>query len=85
MNKVLLHREAAVIRPDISDELEVFLYTNLSAIVSPNPEVLLTPSFQAALNSALNSVGSRHNIALPSDLKDILDVFIISNAGKIAE
>lgn len=82
MNTSLLNREAVGIRPDISDEIEVFLYTNLSAIVSPNPNVLLTPSFLASLTSALNNVGIRHNIALPSDLKDILDVFIISNINK---
>ena len=82
MNTSLLNREAVGIRPDISDELEVFLYTNLSAMISPNPNVLLTPSFLAALTSALNNVGIRHNIALPNDLKDILDVFIISNINK---
>ncbi|MEN6414190.1 MAG: hypothetical protein ABFC84_15740 [Veillonellales bacterium] len=75
--------ETTGIRPDIGDELEVFLYTNLSAIVSPNPDVLLTPAFQASLTSALNSVGSRHNLGLPSDLKDIMDVFIVANASRI--
>lgn len=75
--------EPAKIRPDIGDEVEVFLYTNLSAIVSPNPAVLLTPDFQASLVSALNSVGVRHNIGLPNDLKDILDVFIVTNASRV--
>jgi hypothetical protein len=79
MNRV----ETTGIRPDIRDQLEVFLYTNLSAIVSPNPDVLLTPRFQAALTSALNDVGIRHNIWLPNDLKNILDVFIVTNASKI--
>ncbi|CUH96788.1 hypothetical protein P22_2899 [Propionispora sp. 2/2-37] len=75
--------DATDIRPDISDELEVFLYTNLSAIISPNPSVLLTPAFQAALQVALNDVGIRHNIGLPKDLKDILDVFIVVNSSVI--
>lgn len=75
--------EPVKIRPDIGDEVEVFLYTNLSAIVSPNPNVLLTPDFQASLVSALNSVGVRHNIDLPNDLKDILDVFIVANASRV--
>lgn len=83
MSKVSLSRSETILPPDIRDELEVFLYTNLSAIVSPNPDVLLTPRFQAALASALNGVGVRHNTAVPSDLKDIFDVFIIMNAGRI--
>lgn len=83
MNKVLAFRQEPTIRPDIGDQLEVFLATNLSTIVSPNPEVLLTPQFQASLDSALNSVGIRHNIGLQSDLKDILDVYIIVNASII--
>ena len=83
MNKVPGFRQGPSIRPDIGDELEVFLFNNLDAITSPNPEVLLTPQFQAALDSALNSVGIRHNIGLQNDLKDILDVFIIVNASII--
>ena len=69
---------------DVSDELAVFLCTNLSTIISPNPSVLLTPAFQAALQSALNGVGSRHHLALAKDLKDILDVFIIANINVIS-
>ena len=69
---------------DVSDELAVFLSTNLSTIISPHPSVLLTPAFQAALQSALNSVGSRHHLALSKDLKDILDVFIIANINVIS-
>lgn len=83
MNNILTFRQEPTIRPDIGDQLEVFLATNLSTIVSPNPEVLLTPQFQASLDSALNSVGIRHNIGLQSDLKDILDVYIIVNASII--
>ena len=83
MSNVSLSRSETILPPDIRDELEVFLYTNLGAIISPNPDVLLTPRFQAALASALNGVGVRHNTAVPSDFKDILDVFIIMNAGRI--
>lgn len=71
------------IHPDISDTLEVFLYTNLSAIISPTASALLTPAFQAGLLISLNDVGIRHNIGLPKDLKDILDVFIIANINII--
>lgn len=81
MNRDLLSQ---VMSPDISDTLEVFLYTNLSTIISPNPSVLLTPAFHAALQAALNDVGIRHNIDLPKDLKDILDVFVIANSNIIA-
>ena len=83
MKKDLPSQVTLDISPDVSDELEVFLYTNLSTIISPNPSVLLTPAFQAALQAALNDVGIRHNIGLPKDLKDILDVFIITNINII--
>lgn len=80
MNK--LNREPLGIRPDIRDQLEVFLYTNLSAIVANDPAIL-TPEFQASLTVALNSVGERHHLTFPRDLMEILDVFIIANAKKI--
>jgi hypothetical protein len=70
---------------DISDELEVFLYTNLTTIITPNQSVVLTPAFQAGLQEALNSVGSRHSEALPKDLKDVLDVFILTNLKIIVD
>ena len=71
------------IPPDVGDALEVFLYTNLSAIISPTPSVLLTANFQAGLQTALNDVGIRHNMGLSRDLKDILDVFIITDVNAI--
>jgi hypothetical protein len=84
MDKALLQQAALDIRPDVADALEVFLYTNLSTIISPTPSVLLTPAFQAALQVALNDVGIGHNIGLAKDLKDVLDVFITTNAATIS-
>lgn len=80
MNK--LHREPLGIRPDIRDQLEVFLYTNLSAIVSNDP-IIFTPKFRASLTVALNSVGERHHLTFPRDLMEILDVYVIDNAARI--
>lgn len=84
MDKELLQQTTSNIPPDILDGLEVFLYTNLSTIISPTPSVLLTPSFQAALQIALNDVGIRHHVGLANDLKDVLDAFIIENARIIS-
>ena len=84
MGKELLRQTTSDIRPDITDALEVFLYTNLAAIISPNPSILLTPAFQAGLQVALNDVGIEHNIGLAKDLKDVLDAFITTNANTIA-
>ena len=84
MNSELPQQTTLGIRPDVADALEVFLYTNLSKIISPNPSVLLTPEFQAGLQSALNDVGSLHSAGLPQDLKDILDAFILTNINTIA-
>lgn len=69
--------------PDVADELAVFLYTNLSKIISPTKSALLTPEFQAGLLVALNDVGPRHSIGLPKDLKDILDVLILTNINTV--
>jgi len=84
MDKDLLQKTTSNIPPDIIDGLEVFLYTNLSTIISPTPSVLLTPSFQAALQVALNDVGIRHHAGLANDLKDVLDAFIVENARIIS-
>jgi len=84
MDKELLQQATSDIGPDVADALEVFLYTNLSTIISPTPSVLLTPAFQASLQAALNDVGIGHNIGLAKDLKDILDVFILTNINIIA-
>jgi hypothetical protein len=80
MDKKLLQQTTSSLPPDITDALEVFLYTNLSSIISPTPSVLLTPLFQVGLLATLNDVGVRHNISLAKDLKDVLDVFVVENA-----
>lgn len=83
MENDLLQPLVSNIGPDVVDAIEVFLYRNLSAIIAPDPSMILTPAFQAALQVALNDVGIRHNIGLADDLKDVLDVFITKNAGII--
>jgi len=83
MDRQLPQQITSDIRPDVADELEVFLYTNLSRIISPTSSVLLTPEFQAGLQAALNDVGPLHSLGLPKDLKDILDVFILTNINII--
>lgn len=70
--------------PDIIDAVEVFLYRNLSGIISPDPSILITPAFRASLQVALNDVGIRHNMGLADDLRDILDVFVCQNAGTLS-
>ncbi|EIW17512.1 MULTISPECIES: hypothetical protein [Pelosinus] len=83
MENDLLQQSIIDLGPDVVDAIEVFLYRNLSAIISPDPSIILTPAFRAALQTALNDVGIRHNIGLPDDLKDVLDIFITNNAGSI--
>lgn len=83
MDKKVFRQATSDLRPDIEDAVEVFLYTNLAAIISPNPSILLTPAFQAGLQVALNDVGIDHNMSLPKDLKDVLDAFVTTNAGTI--
>jgi hypothetical protein len=85
MSDGLHFRQNQILAPDFGDAVQVFIYTRLDAITSPSPEVLMRPAFRAALLDALNSVGIRHNIDMPDDLKDILDVFIVSNATNLVD
>ena len=84
MDKEFLRQTTPGLPHDVADTVEVFLYRNLSAIISPTPSVLLTPVFQAGLQAALNHVGTGYNVGLAKDLKEILDVFIVTNAGVIS-
>jgi hypothetical protein len=81
--KALLLRQIRVVPSDINNILRVFTFSNLSAITSPDAVVVLTPDVQAALVVGLNSIRVRDGTDLDNDLKDVLDVFIISNAGTI--
>ena len=84
MENDLLQQSIINIGPDVVDAVEVFLYRNLSAIISPDPSIILTPAFRAALQVALNDIGIRHNIGLADDIKDVLYIFIADNAGRIS-
>lgn len=84
MDKILLQQVPSGIPPDLGDAVEVFLYTNLNTIISPDPSVLLTPDFQAGLQATLNAVGGTHHSTLPRDMKEILDVFVIVDINIIA-
>jgi hypothetical protein len=76
-------RQIEVVPSDINNILRVFTFSNLSAITTPDAVVVLTPDVQAALVVGLNSIRVRDATDLENDLKDVLDVFIISNAGTI--
>ncbi|MDU4959223.1 MAG: hypothetical protein E6X17_00965 [Sporomusaceae bacterium] len=85
MRKPLLLRQAAnAIPTDLNTILRVFTFDNLAALITPDSVIQLTPDTQAALVAGLNSIQVRDGSDLSTDLQDVLDVFIIANAGVIA-
>lgn len=76
-------RQIEAVPSDINNILRVFTFSNLSALTTPGAVVVLTPDVQAALVVGLNSIRVRDSTDLENDLKDVLDTFIISNAGTI--
>lgn len=69
-------------KKDGRDRIEVFLYDNLSIIVSPHPEVLLTPSVRAALIVDINYLAGTFHF--PPDLQQILNAFILTNIEQVS-
>ncbi|VBB09744.1 Hypothetical protein LUCI_5042 [Lucifera butyrica] len=66
----------------LRDRVEVFLYNNLAAMVSPHPEVLLTPSVRAALIADINWLPGGYGF--PPDLQQILNAFILTNINQVS-
>lgn len=66
---------------DMKDILDVFVYSNLSAITAPNPIVSLPPNVRAALVVALNYTNA--NLGFNSDIEDVVKVFILNNTADI--
>lgn len=82
MNKPLL-RQIEVVPSDINNVLRVFLFSNLSEIITPDDVVEITPPVQASLVIGLNNIQTRNTANLENDLNDILGTFIIANASQI--
>jgi len=76
-------RQTEVVPSDINNILRVFVFSNLSELTSPDSVILVTPAIQAAMVVGLDSIQTRDSTDLTNDLKDILDIFIISNASAI--
>jgi len=66
----------------LRDRVEVFLYNHLSAMVSPHPEVLLTPNVRAALIEDVNWLFGGYDF--PPDLQQILDAFVLTHLDQIS-
>jgi len=66
----------------LRDRVEAFLYNHLSVIVSPHPEVLLTPGTRPALIEEVNWIFGGYGF--PPDLQQILDAFILTHIDQIS-
>jgi hypothetical protein len=64
------------------DVVEVFLYTNLATMISPNPLVLLTPSVRAALVQDINLLTGGYRF--PNDLQAILNAWVLTNINQVS-
>lgn len=67
---------------DGRDRAEVFLYNNLSRIISPHPEVIFTPSVRASLINMINGLPGGYGF--PPDLQEILNVFVLEKLSQVS-
>lgn len=74
--------ESMVPRKEFRDRVQVFLYNNLSQMISPHPEVLLTPSIRAGLIDDINYLPGGYGF--PPDLQEILNAFVLTNINQIS-
>ena len=75
--------EAAEVRlkTDLLDLIQVFVYTNLSTIVSPNPLLVLPPGTKSVLEAYINFLPGGF---FPKDIQEILNAFILTNLNSIS-
>jgi len=71
-----------VISADLLDAVEVFVYTNLSIIISPNPTVPLTNSLKSILLAYVNRYPGAF---LPPDLQQVADAWVLTHINSFTE
>jgi len=69
--------EHETIKTDLKDLIQVFVYTNLSTIISPEPLLRLPPTTKNILEAYINYLPG--GFGFPRDIQEILNVFILTN------
>lgn len=70
-----------MIKSDLIDRIKVFVYTNLSTIIAPNPLLILPPGTKSVLEAYINYLPGGF---LTKDIQEILNVFILTNINSIS-
>lgn len=70
------------LKTDLRDIIQVFVYNNLSVIISPDPLLRLPPTVRAALEAYINYLPG--GFGFSSDIQDILNAFVLTNINSIS-
>jgi len=71
-----------MVKADLRDLIQVFVYNNLDIITMPNPLVRLPPVTRGALEAYINYLPGGFD--LPPDLQQVLNTFILTNINAIS-
>ncbi|MDR3588417.1 MAG: hypothetical protein P4N41_01995 [Negativicutes bacterium] len=74
--------EQVSLKADLRDIIQVFVYDNLSIMVSPNPLLRLPPATRNVLEAYINFLTGGYGF--PKDIQEILNVFILTNLNSIS-
>lgn len=71
-----------LVKTDAIDLLKVFVYNNLSKIISPNPLLILPPGTKSVLEGYINYLPGGF---LPKDIQEVFDAFVLTNLNSISQ
>ncbi len=76
-------QEQVTLKTDLRDLIQVFVYDNLSVLVSPNPLLRLPPVTRNLLEVYINYLTGGYGF--PPDIQEILNAFVLTNISALSE
>ena len=70
------------LRADLLDAIQVFVYTNLSIIISPNPVLVLPNSTKSVILAYVNAYPGTF---LPRDIQEVADAWVLTHVNSFSE
>jgi hypothetical protein len=70
-----------LLKTDLIDRLEVFVYNNLDVIISPNPLLILPAGTSSILEAYINFLPGGF---LTKDIQEVFNVFVLNNLNSIS-
>lgn len=72
----------SIVSADLLDAIQVFVYTNLSVIISPNPVLVLPNSTKSIILAYVNRYPGSF---LPKDLQEVADAWVLTHINSFSE